>query len=154
MKAYISELRSLVGSRPLVLAGAAVIIEGPAQDSVLLLKRADSGKWTIPGGFTEPGESTEDTARRETREETGVELGELRLLGVYSGSKFFHRYPNGDQVHNVTVLYGASGFSGELSADGDEVTEARFFPKASLPQRVAAPVAPILAELFSAAAPR
>ncbi|MDP2871500.1 MAG: NUDIX hydrolase [Bacillota bacterium] len=146
MTGYLAGIRALVGHVPLVLPGAAVIITD-TEDRILLLRRADSGEWGIPGGFIEPGESAEEAARRETREETGLELGELRLSGVYSGERFFHQYPNGDQVYNVTVLYAATGFAGELRADGAETSEARFFPKTAPPNPIAEPVRPILAEV-------
>lgn len=147
MSEYIGQLRSLVGTRPLVLPGAAVIISD-ARDRILMLRRADNGDWTIPGGFLEPGESTEDTARRETREETGLRLGALTLLGVFSGKSLYHRYPNGDEVYNVTVLYGASQYSGHLRADGAEISAARFFAKAELPYSVVGSVRPILADVL------
>ncbi len=71
MKDYIRELRGLVGHRPLVMAGAAVLILD-ADDRVLLVRRSDDLKWGLPGGLTELGESVEDTARREVHNVTVV----------------------------------------------------------------------------------
>ena len=53
---YIEELRALVGSRPLILPGASVLVVD-ARGHILLQRRADSGLWGIPGGMMEPGES-------------------------------------------------------------------------------------------------
>lgn len=97
---YIAELRKLVGSRPLIMAGAGVLVLDGA-GRLLLQKRVDNGLWSFVGGSMEPGETFEQTARRELWEEAGLEAGALRLLEVVSGPEFFYRYPNGDEVYNV-----------------------------------------------------
>lgn len=56
------------------------------EPSVLLLQRAvepGAGAWDLPAGYLEPGESFEMAARRETREEAGVDVDLLELIGVY-----------------------------------------------------------------------
>ena len=67
----------------MILNGSVAVVTDDA-GRVLLQHRSD-GRWGLPGGLMELGESCEDTARRETREETGLALGGLRLLGVWSG---------------------------------------------------------------------
>jgi ADP-ribose pyrophosphatase YjhB (NUDIX family) len=69
---------------------AAVLLErhadGDAEPSVLLLRRAVEpgfGEWDLPAGFLDPGESFEMAARRETREESGIEVELVALTGVY-----------------------------------------------------------------------
>lgn len=49
---------------------------------VLWTRRVDDGTWEIPGGVLEPGEIPEEGARREIREETGLDLGPVQLLGT------------------------------------------------------------------------
>lgn len=66
---YVKDLRELVGNRPLILPGAVAIILND-QNEVLLQHRIDGG-WGLPGGLMELGESLEETARREVKEETG-----------------------------------------------------------------------------------
>lgn len=69
---------------------AGVLIERSAPGGgteVLLLRRAVEpgfGAWDLPAGFLEPNESSEDGARREGREESGLEIELLQLTGVYS----------------------------------------------------------------------
>ena len=76
---YIRELRQLVGNRPLIMTGAAVLVTDE-QGRLLLLRRTDNGCWGIPGGAMEPGETLEQTALRETQEETGLILKSLQFL--------------------------------------------------------------------------
>jgi len=63
--------------------GVFTIIFNP-QDQVLLCHRRDLDIWNLPGGGMEPGELPNETAIRETREETGLEVEIERLVGVYS----------------------------------------------------------------------
>jgi 8-oxo-dGTP pyrophosphatase MutT (NUDIX family) len=130
---YIRELRALVGHRPLVLAVAGALVFD-ADGRLLLHRRDDNGLWSTSGGAVEPGESLEETARRELREETGLEAGRLRLLDVYSGAEFFVEYPNGDQAYVVGALFIADDVRGEASADGQESTEVGYFAFDALPE--------------------
>ncbi len=141
---YISELRAKVGTRPLILPGAAVIVVD-ANDRVLLLERADTGGWGLPGGFMDPGESLEETARREVMEEVGLEVDELTLMNVFSGPEQYYQYPNGDQVFNVTAVYTATVRDwSHLKQDPSEVSAAKLFTTSDLPADLIAPEVPIL----------
>ena len=54
-----------------------------AAGRVLLLQRPDSGKWALPGGWADVGESAAENAAREVLEETGLSVVPRRLLGLY-----------------------------------------------------------------------
>ncbi|MFE0176341.1 NUDIX hydrolase [Streptomyces sp. NPDC059002] len=152
MHDYVAELRALVGHRPLILPGAAVLLTDE-RDHVLLLARADTGGWGLPGGLMERGECLEDTARREVQEETGLELGTLQLFNVYSGADQFYRYPNGDEIYNVTVVYRAHPPAGSTPrVDQRENTDWRMFPADRPPAALIAPEKPILADYARAIA--
>ena len=84
---YIEELRKVVGTRPLILVGSAIIILNDKQE-VLLQYRSDTYDWGVPGGAMELGETTEETARRELFEETGLTAKIMQFLGVLSGKKY------------------------------------------------------------------
>ncbi|MEU3660014.1 NUDIX hydrolase [Streptomyces sp. NPDC032940] len=140
---YVMDLRKLVGSRPLLLPGTSVLITDD-QDRLLLVERVDTGDWGLPGGLMEPGESFEETGVREVREETGLDIRDLELFGVYSGADYYYRYPHGDEIYNVTAAYTARIAGGRPAADGAETRRLRFFPLDGLPQDILAPELPIV----------
>ena len=123
---YIQEIRALIGSRPLITVAAGVLITN-ANGHLLLQRRTDNELWGIPGGAMEIGETLEETARRETKEETGLDIGAMVLFGVFSGPEGTYTYPNGDQIVNVSVVYFTRDFSGEMKPDAEESLELRFF---------------------------
>ncbi|RFU40855.1 NUDIX domain-containing protein [Actinomadura logoneensis] len=145
MTDYARELRRLVGTRPLLLPRTSAVLVDEAW-RLLLLDRADGSGWCLPGGLMEPGESFEETARREVREEVGVELGELTLLDVFSGAEYYYRFPHGDEIYTVTAAYLARVRSDAvLDVDPREAREARFFDIDDVPEDVLATERPIIA---------
>ena len=100
------------------LAADAVIPDG---NGIVFVRRATEpfkGRWAPPGGFVEYGERVEDAAKREVREETGLEIGIVRLIGVYSDPK---RDP---RKHVVTVSFLAKKVGGSMRPSG-ETSEVR-----------------------------
>jgi mutator protein MutT len=144
---YTQELRALLGHRPLILVGAAVLIFND-QRQVLMQHRTDDNRWDFPGGFMEPGETIEETARREIREETGLEIGEMVQFKVYSGEEYYYEYPNGDQVYPVIVVHVTADTHGSLRPDGLEGSEVKFFPIRALPDGTLSPVRRILEDFL------
>jgi 8-oxo-dGTP pyrophosphatase MutT (NUDIX family) len=141
---YILQLRQYIGHRPILMVGAAILVVD-AQNRLLLMKRSDSGRWGPPGGATEPGEYVEQAAKRETAEETGLEVGEMLLFGVFSGPELYYKYPNGDEVYNVTIVYLSRDFSGEVVIN-DEHTEFRWFARDEIPapEHISPPIIPVI----------
>lgn len=88
---------------------------------VLLVRRArdpEAGRWTVPGGHVEPGETFEQAARREVREETGLDVAIGRELGVVD-------IPNGAETIEAHD-FAAEVVGGTLTA-GDDATDAGWF---------------------------
>ena len=130
---YIMDLRAFVGHRPLIQVGSSVILED-GQGRVLLQRRSDDHCWDCAAaGSMEPGESAEDTARRELLEETGLTARSLELYGVYAGPEEHHIYPNGDEVYNVEFAYACRDWSGVPACQEGEVEDLRFFALDQLP---------------------
>ena len=131
---YIMDLRAFVGHQPLIQVGSAVFVED-GQGRLLLQRRSDNHLWSISAaGSMEPGESAEETARRELLEETGLSAHKLELLGVFTGSGEYHVYPKGDEVYNVAFVSVCRDWSGELKRQAEEVEELRFFALDDFPE--------------------
>ena len=89
---------------------------------LLLIRRKNDpykGHYAFPGGFIEVGETAENAARRELKEETGIKADNLRLIGVYSDP---HRDP---RHHTITVAYLVSVY-GQTPVAGDDAASAEF----------------------------
>lgn len=131
---YISDMRKLIGHETLFTVGCGVIIE--KDGCILLQHRTDEDNWCIPGGVMEIGETFEQTARREVFEETGLEVNELKLFGIYSGESCFVQYPNGDKAYSVQIIFTTTAYSGLLKQQGIESKEHRFFRREALPENL------------------
>ncbi len=95
------------------LAADCVIFHG---DAVVLVRRKYDpykGHYALPGGAVEIGETVEDACRREMREEIGLEVRNLRLIGVYSKPD---RDPRG---HTVSIAYLAEADVSKMKAGSD-----------------------------------
>jgi len=93
------------------------INENNKNDFILIKRKNEPFKnhWAIPGGFVDHGETVENAAIREAKEETGVDVKLEKLFGVYSE-------PNRDpRDHTVTIVYLANGDFDEIKADSDAV---------------------------------
>lgn len=104
MPSYVEYIRKFVGSCPIILTGASVIVRN-SQRHVLFQQRSDNGLWSLPGGMLEMGESLEEAAKREVMEEVGIVVTQLSLIGIVSGKGCQYVYPNGDEVWNVTTVF-------------------------------------------------
>lgn len=110
---------------PLLTVDALIIYEG----KIVLIRRRNppfKGLYALPGGFVEVGETVEQAAIREAREETGLDIRLIKLLGVYSDPS---RDPRG---HAVSLCYLALG-SGNLKA-GSDAKETRLFSLGEIPR--------------------
>lgn len=144
MSDYMMDLRKLVGHRPLLQCAASVIIENE-HGEILLGKRTDNHKWGYAGGSIELGESIEDCAKRELKEETGLIADELEYFMINSGEETHYIYPNGDEVYNVEVVYISRRWHGDVKPQEEELSELRFFPPDQLPE-ISDPIVPVLRE--------
>jgi len=113
---------------PVPAAGAIVVVD----NEILLVKRAHPpriGDWCIPAGFMEWREHPSETAVREVKEETGLDIKLKSFFEVYSGS-------DDPRSNAVLILYLADIVGGELAA-ADDALDVRFFAFDRLPGNIA-----------------
>lgn len=126
---FILTLREKIGNDPLWLPGVkAVVIH---QGAVLLVRRADNGRWTLPAGILEPGEEPAIAAEREVFEETAVRCNITRLVGVSTTDEAV--YPNGDRAQYLDVIMAGDYLGGEAVVNDDENLEVGWFELTQLP---------------------
>lgn len=113
---------------PVPAAGAIVVVD----DEILLVKRAHPpriGDWCLPAGFMEWREHPGETAVREVKEETGLDIKLKSFFEVYSGT-------DDPRSNAVLILYLADILGGELTA-ADDALDVRFFSFDRLPENIA-----------------
>ncbi|MBG0775572.1 MAG: NUDIX hydrolase [Desulfovibrionaceae bacterium] len=105
-----------------------VVIYDASRGVVLVRRRNEPHGWALPGGFVDYGETLERAAVREAREETGLDVELVALLGVYSD-------PARDaRLHTVSTVFTARAADLSTLAGGDDAAEARFFAVGRRPE--------------------
>lgn len=95
---------------------------------VLIERKNPPFGWALPGGFVDYGESLENAAVREAREETSLDISDLRLLGCYSDPS------RDDRMHTISTVFIASG-SGTPQA-ADDAARLKVFQADKLPEKL------------------
>lgn len=117
-----------IENSPFVPCTVDIIIE--IDDKILLIERKYPPLgWAIPGGFVEKGESLEAAAAREAKEETGLEVTDLKQFRSYSDPKRDPRF------HTIATVFTAKG-SGSPEAQSDAINLRLFNPE-NLPDKMA-----------------
>ncbi len=101
-------------------------------EKILLVKRKfppNVGDWTLPAGFMEYWESPEESAIREAKEETNLDI---RITGLFAALPGFYE----EKVQIVLIVYHGEIIGGELRP-GDDAIDAKFFPLDKLPENIA-----------------
>ena len=116
---YLEWIRSHVGSQKIILVFTSAIIRDE-NGRLLWQQRSDFGWWGLLGGVLELDESLAECVVREVKEESGLDIKPVRMVGVYSSPEFDVIYPNGDQAQQLTVCFECRVTGGALQADGVE----------------------------------
>jgi NAD+ diphosphatase len=121
-----SKLCPSCGTRFFPHISPAVIVAVLKGNEILLARnsRFKTPVFSLLAGFVEPGETLEEGAKREIREEVSVEIGKTSYFGSQS-------WPFPD---SLMIGFIAEYAGGEIRVDGDEITEAGWFTRDSLPQ--------------------
>ncbi|MEV4343545.1 NUDIX domain-containing protein [Actinoplanes sp. NPDC049596] len=114
-----------------LVPSANVVVSNEAGE-VLLIRRSDNGNWALPGGSMDLGESLPETAVRETREETGIEVEITRLVGIYTDPRHVILYTSDGEVRQeFSVVFSGRPLGGSPTTSA-ETTEVRWIPAAEI----------------------
>jgi 8-oxo-dGTP pyrophosphatase MutT (NUDIX family) len=131
---FVVEMRRMIGHHPMWLPGVTAVVTRGPEDAreILLVQRADNGKWTPVTGIPEPGEEPGIAAAREALEETGVVVTVDRLASTSVSPDVLH--PNGDQASYLDLTFACTYVSGEAHVADDESRDVRWFPLDDVPE--------------------
>jgi len=131
--------------RPILGVGAIILDAG----RVLLVERGREplrGYWSIPGGVVETGEKLIDAVRRETLEETGLEIEPVSVVEIFE--RIMRDGAGTAEYHYVLVDYLCRVIGGQL-APGDDVSRAEWVDRSELPQyRITEGTVPVIEKAF------
>ena len=108
-----------LGKEGQIRVGCSAIIFDKNRGKVLLTQRTDNGRWCLPGGALEAGESAAEACEREVCEETGLKVCATRLIGVYSNPDQLVVYPDGNKAFFVVLSFEAEILEGELGLSNE-----------------------------------
>lgn len=129
---YVDSIRRLVGNTPLILVRPTVLVINKLGEILLVCHNDDI--WGVPGGLMELGESVEECAAREIKEEIGLTVKNLKLFGVFSGKELYAKLRNGHEYYNIVIGYLCTDYEGEINVDGHEIKSAKFYNINDLPE--------------------
>jgi len=115
-----------IGKNSPLLVGSSAQIFDSSGKKVLLTKRGDNGRWCLPGGQLDSGESVAETCAREVLEETGLMVQVGQLIGVYSNPNMLLSYDDQHQYQIVSFHFFVTVTGGELGLS-NETTDFGYF---------------------------
>ncbi|MGW4488846.1 NUDIX domain-containing protein [Amycolatopsis sp. NPDC004368] len=102
------------------------------QGRVLLIHKIDNDLWALPGGGHDVGERITDTAVREAKEETGVDVEIVRLVGTYTDPRHVMAYDDGEVRQQFSLCFEGRWVGGQPREDGTETKAVRWVRPADL----------------------
>ena len=133
---YIATIRRVYGQGRLLLPGVSTVVVRndlePGQIHLLLTRRTDTGRWSLPAGIVEPSEQPAAAALRELLEETRITAHVERLALLTTDPDVV--YPNGDTCQFVSMCFRCRYVSGEAQVGDEESTEVSWFAASELPE--------------------
>ncbi|GAW64276.1 NUDIX hydrolase [Ligilactobacillus acidipiscis] len=131
MSDYIKDIRGKVGHMPIILNAVAGVVVND-EHKILLQERTDTHNWSLPGGYMEYGETFLETLNREMKEDSGLKVEVVDMIGTFEQG--FTTYPNGDQAQVISRLYLVEPAGGSLLKEQtDETLSLKYFSFSDLP---------------------
>ena len=110
-----------IGREGVLRPGASALIFDEARERILLTRREDNGRWCLPGGGMDPGESAAEACVREVLEETGLEVRVTKLVGIYTSPDLLIEFPDGNKIQPVAFSFEAEITGGELGLSDETI---------------------------------
>ena len=117
-----------IGRLGRLAVGCSAGIFDATKQKILLVHRADTGTWCVPGGYMEPGESVTEGCMREVWEETGLHVRVEHLIAVYNNPHILLEYPDGNRWQIVALYFAAAPVEGDLRIN-EESTAIGYFSR-------------------------
>ena len=130
-ESYIGKVRKLVGDQKLIIVASRAVLRDDS-GNVLFVKRRDNGRWVMPSGGLELGETLFECMKREIEEESGPVVLAAAPMAIYTylgGSE--------DAFEQISVQFLVTDWTGTLLKETDETVDANFFGPDSPPPGVA-----------------
>jgi 8-oxo-dGTP diphosphatase len=135
---YIAAIRRVYGQGRLLLPGVSAVVLRtdlePGRVHILLTRRSDTGRLSLPAGIVEPFEQPAAAILRELLEETRITADVERLALLRTDPDVV--YPNGDRCQFVAMCFRCRYVSGEAQVGDEESTEVAWFPADDLPDEL------------------
>jgi 8-oxo-dGTP pyrophosphatase MutT (NUDIX family) len=129
------EIRELTGNNYKFLLPAARAVVRDSSGQILFVRRKDNGKWVMPSGSQELGETIYNCMTRETREEAGIEVTSATVMAIYN-----YFATSDDFYQTLHVQFLVNKWSGEVVKETDETTDACFWSvddiRAAVPDKI------------------
>ncbi len=120
-----------------------IVIFDPARGVVLIERANEPHGYALPGGFVDYGETVQQAAVREAKEETGLSVILTGLLGVYSDPK------RDERKHTLSIVFTAQAENPEQLQAGDDAAGAAFYPLGQWPDPLAFDHAQVLTDFMA-----
>ncbi|MEK7323978.1 MAG: NUDIX domain-containing protein [Chloroflexota bacterium] len=115
-----------VGKQGRLAVGCSAAVFDADRQSILLVRRADNGRWDVPGGYMEAGEGVTEACAREVLEETGLQVQVKRLISVYTNPHLLLEYSDGNHLQLVVLHFETESIGGHLKSN-EETSELKYF---------------------------
>ena len=114
---YLSNIRSKIGNDKFICPGARILLENVQGEFVTIIRK-DTGRVGLPAGAIEENETIERCIIREVKEETGLDINSLHVIGICSNPVTQTvQYPNGDVTQYFVVEFYSDDYSGVLKTN-------------------------------------
>ncbi|MFD6715852.1 NUDIX hydrolase [Micromonospora sp. TSRI0369] len=105
--------------KPNSIVVAVTVFVQDEQGRVLLIQRTDNGLWALPGGAQDFGEYIAETAVRETREETGIDVEVTDVVGIYTNPHHVVEYSDGEVRQQFSICFRGRYIAGKPTTSNE-----------------------------------